>query len=106
MINIIVLWQTVYTQAANGHHPRPRRRRQALPTRPPHHQPQRPLPNHHPPAYQRTPTPPHPPMTSHSGSCSDPRHRPDPSGGPTLRLVARTRAEGHHGRDYGCGEQR
>ena len=40
------------------------RRRQALPARSPHDQPQRPLPNHHPPAYQRTSTPPRPPITS------------------------------------------
>jgi hypothetical protein len=48
MINIIVLWQTVYTQAAldhlaaNGHHPDPADVARLSPLG--HHQPQRPLP--------------------------------------------------------------
>ena len=59
MINILVLWQTVYRQAAldhlatNGHHPDP-----ALiarfPARAPHHQRPRPIQHHHPTTRRRT----------------------------------------------------
>jgi len=74
MLNIIVLWQTVYTQAAldhlaaNGPHADPADVAR-LPARPPNDQPQRPLPDHQPPTHQRTPTPPHTPMT---GPVQDP----------------------------------
>jgi|GEM_PF-4153539 hypothetical protein len=59
MINILVLWQTVYIQAAldhlatNGHHPDPALIAR-LPARAPHHQRPRPIQHHHPTTRRRT----------------------------------------------------
>lgn len=55
MVNVVVLWQTVYIQAALDHLVAHGVRTRSLPTspgslttRPPHDQPQRPIPHHEP----------------------------------------------------------
>ena len=85
MINILVLWQTVYIQAAldhlatNGHHPDPALIAR-LPARAPHRQRPRPIQHHHPTTRRRTAPPPHqrlkPNPAGRSGSCTNPRQRP------------------------------
>ena len=103
MINILVLWQTVYIQAAldhlatNGHHPDAALIAR-LPARAPHHQRPRPIQHHHPTTRRRTAPPPHqrlkPNPAGRSGSCTDPRHRP----APTIRSERSRRAAGRRGR--------
>jgi len=76
MVNIIVLWQTVYTQAAldhleaaGHHHPRPRRRRPAPRSATPP-SPRRAVPQHHPPT--------HPPQASARYASTHNRPAQDP----------------------------
>jgi len=105
MINILVLWQTVYIQAAldhlatNGHHPDPALIAR-LPARAPHHQRPRPIQHHHPTTRRRTAPPPHqrlkPNPAGRSGAVQDPV--PILVTGRLLRSGQSRRAAGRRGR--------